>query len=1268
MAFGWFITASDIKNWTETNKRRAEELLPLLIRKLIQASCKPDHLHFPVGDSVSVGGMDGTLKVDEGNEFIPTGKSVWEFGTNRSVKTKADSDYYKRTDNPGNINPSEATFVFVTSRTWQSKDEWCFKKNSEGIWQQVNGINADDLETWLQQCLGVHRWFSNLIGKRTESLWDIEQAWRSWAHSTSIPATFDLVLNGRVGQLEELVSSLKGEPAIVRITASSENEAYAFGLATMVQNEELASKVLIVKSQKQWDILLDTQNTLILLPLGFIPENIGYARKKGHFPVIPTDSNAPQTASKTTLLEKMSRDDVINALQSMGLSEEQAKEIYSDTRGYLGPIRRHKILGPQENIVPEWADHFDSNILVTALLATEWDNRKEKDKEAISNLAAVTYEKLEEKLLEVASTAEPPVRLVGNVWQVVSKIDLWSLIAHKINKQHIERLEPIVFTVLGEKDPSYDLDAKDRWMANIKGVIPNYSNYLKSGLADTIAILAIFGDSICQNLGEVKLADRVAYWVRELLKKDITARGWYSLGSNLIPLAEASPESFLEALETSIQGENPPITPIFNEGGDFGSCPHSYLLWALETISWNLDYLPRVTLVLARLSEIDPDGRYINRPINSLREIYLGWINNTMASHEERLQIIDANLVKFFPDIAWRLLFKLLPERTGEISHPIHKPDYRDWANQVNKTDTKRFYKYVEELANRLLNMVNEKPQTRWPELVDHITQIPTKRQFHIAIDKLLSINLDNIIEIVRLNIADKLRNTISSHREFKNTNWALPKEDIDRLEEAFNFIVPENPILKYKYLFDNHLPSLINPIFRKEIDYKEQIEIIVKHRQDALKEIYQKTGIDGIQQIASACTSPESIGYAIAYSELRSFLENDFLSWLDNKNERLILVSQSFISACANIDKGWVDSVLKESDAWSKDKLTNFLLGLPFGQDTFVILSNTDEKVNERYWKKNRNYFLKESDIKKINWVMGNFLLNGRPLTAIHAASQVLHSSRSRVFLDCNLLSNILKKIAIDPSDKDQIPISLVRHVILLAIKYLQDQEELSKDEIIQIEWMYLDIFRFESVKPKYLEDEITKNPAFFAQLITWIFKSDEGKREEIKEDIDKKSLKLRAENAWKLLSIISIIPGQQEDGSIDTNKLREWVLNAREQLDHLDRKKIGDKQIGKVLSNSLPGTDGIWPHEAVRDIIEEIKSPEIEKALMGGRINSRGVTTRSLFEGGVQEQEFAKKYGDQAQAIKLKWPRTSEILRRLGRSYNREATREDQQVELEE
>ena len=66
--------------------------------------------------------------------------------------------------------------------------------------------------------------------------------------------------------------------------------------------------------------------------------------------------------------------------------------------------------------------------------------------------------------------------------------------------------------------------------------------------------------------------------------------------------------------------------------------------------------------------------------------------------------------------------------------------------------------------------------------------------------------------------------------------------------------------------------------------------------------------------------------------------------------------------------------------------------------------------------------------------------------------------------------------------------------------IEYIQEQEELTRDEIAQIEWLYLQTFRFEQVKPRYLEEEIINNPGFFAQLVMWIFRPDEGERE--KED----------------------------------------------------------------------------------------------------------------------------------------------------------------------
>jgi hypothetical protein len=89
---------------------------------------------------------------------------------------------------------------------------------------------------------------------------------------------------------------LKGNSKIIRVKSYSELEAYAFVLATLMQDEDLASRLLIVRDRSSWDILLDTQNSLILIPRGFTPENIGYAKQKGHLVIIPGSSNISESS------------------------------------------------------------------------------------------------------------------------------------------------------------------------------------------------------------------------------------------------------------------------------------------------------------------------------------------------------------------------------------------------------------------------------------------------------------------------------------------------------------------------------------------------------------------------------------------------------------------------------------------------------------------------------------------------------------------------------------------------------------------------------------------------------------------------------------------------------------------------------------------------------------------------------------------------------------------------------------------------------------
>jgi len=230
MIDGWHVTAQDITHWTNTNRRQAQETLPRLVRKLVLASIDLSWLSFPSGDSVLEGGLDGVLVAEKGNAFVSVGFNVFEFGTSKNINKKADEDYEKRTNNPRDVNKKNTTFTFVTSQTWIKRDNWVKKKNSESQWAQVKGLNANDLETWLDQCPAVHRWFARLIGKRPEGAWDIEQAWNSWSSATKPACNVDLMLAGRQDQENELVNQLKAKPSAIRIVGESEEEAYAFTL------------------------------------------------------------------------------------------------------------------------------------------------------------------------------------------------------------------------------------------------------------------------------------------------------------------------------------------------------------------------------------------------------------------------------------------------------------------------------------------------------------------------------------------------------------------------------------------------------------------------------------------------------------------------------------------------------------------------------------------------------------------------------------------------------------------------------------------------------------------------------------------------------------------------------------------------------------------------------------------------------------------------------------------------------------------------------
>src|SRR5690606_37548892 len=135
-------------------------------------------------------------------------------------------------------------------------------------------------------------------------------------------------------------------------------------------------------------------------------------------------------------------------------------------------------------------------------------------------------------------------------------------------------------------------------------------------------LLALWGDKVVAVSDAARRADRI---VAELLR-DADAQRWWSLSRDFRLLAEASPKAFLGAVEDSLDQKDPAISALFgsDEGGVFGSEHLSDLMWALESLAWWPDWMPRVTHVLARLHAIDVKPRkYTNGPMNSLRQIHI---------------------------------------------------------------------------------------------------------------------------------------------------------------------------------------------------------------------------------------------------------------------------------------------------------------------------------------------------------------------------------------------------------------------------------------------------------------------------------------------------------------------------------------------------------------------------------------------------------------------------------------------------------------------
>ena len=229
---------------------------------------------------------------------------------------------------------------------------------------------------------------------------------------------------------------------------------------------------------------------------------------------------------------------------------------------------------------------------------------------------------------------------------------------------------------------------------------------------------------------------------------------------------------------------------------------------------------------------------------------------------------------------------------------------------------------------------------------------------------------------------------------------------------------------------------------------------------------------------------------------------------------------------------------------------------------------------------------------------------------------------------MDAGVVKSVLSS-AIQQPPKDQDISSTTGYTIGVLIDYLERTGS-PANILAQYEFAFFRLIEHHR-GARALNKALASEPSLFVELNKRIYRA----RSEVKRELDEEARAL-ASQTWWVLNSWHGFPGRQPDGSLDGAAMLDWVRVARLAFAEADRGDIGDEVIGQAFARSPSGSDGYWPAEPVRDLIDMFGSREFENGLIIGKFNSRGVTTRGAYDGGAQERTLAGEFRGGSNAMK--------------------------------
>lgn len=1272
------IKANQIEEWAARNIS-ARSRLSVFLRTLVHSTGRGlVKVDFPGNDDAERAGWDGIVEADEGSPWLPAGRSGWEFGTNENAKKKATEDFDKSVKALAKRDRDETTFIFVTPRDWPGKRTWEAAAKAKRQWKDVRAYDASDLEQWLEQSIPGQIWFANETHIPAKNVRSLDKCWTDWANISSPPLTGSLFNTAIEATKRTLVQRLSGPPdGPIVIGADSTEEALAYlAQAFSDRGGELSSyrdRVLIFDAPGTLPTLAEGAQTFIPVATSREVERELAPHFKHMHSIVIYPRNAANSEPKI-LLGQIPHAAFSSALAEMGKDRDEINRLEAESGRSLTVLRRRLASGALRT--PAWADtRTTASSLVPLLFAGTWHSANDADRLALSLLADETpYPNLEREVQQLALLNDPPVWSIGVYRGVVSKIDLLYAIADVITAEDLRRYFNIAEMVLGEDDPALDLEDEKRWAAGLYGKRREFSSAFREGISETLVLLSIEGPHLFRKRLGVDTEIEAALLVRRLLESPLTTRKLEANDRDLPTYAEAAPCDFLSIIERDLASDDPAVLGLLRpvSTGVFGRSPsRTGLLWALEGLSWNPETLPRTALILAQLARIEIDDNWVNKPTNSLQSIFRAWMPQTAADHNQRVNLMKT-LARNYPDVAWRLCVSQFDVH-GETGHYCHKPRWRSDGYGFGEPFSawEPIHSFVREMIEMALDWPNHSLQTL-SDLVSRISVLAEEDQARVW-SLVETWAKSGASDTEKAAMREKIRvSTLSRRAARQSKKDAAARGLVKAAKSAYDALEPKDLLNKHAWLFrEQWLEESADEVEDVDnLDFNKRAERVQEIRAAALKEVFCALGLDGLIGLARKGNAAWTLG---AIAAMNNVLDQSQLVELIKLALRPILADENDVHAHRNLIGGTFRGIIDDAKRTrialavcadlTGDQAARLLVLCPYSSATWAIVDTLGPDAQAKYWNDVVPDWSPHSDDENSQSV-DRLLKAGRP----RAAFSCIRLKPSG--LDPQVLHRLLQEMATGGNEKPG-EYMLEHHNVEQAFKYLNASSALTLDEKAGLEFAYLDVLarpwdsRADSYGIPNLERYVEVHPELFVQAIAWTYKRKDGAADPDEIRVPDDRVKDMAERGYKLLEALQRIPDHNEIGKPDANALAKWVSVVRQSAKDISRIDVADMCIGRLLAHSPIGSDGIWPSESVRAVMEGVHSEQMMQGAHTGVYNSRGAIWRGA--GGDQERELAAKYRRWAESLQSTYPYVaSALLMQLVRTYEAEANQQDTEESL--